>query len=378
LILEIISFFTIALAVFYGVLVLYLVKGWYQLKPPILAANSYKTKVSVLIAARNEEKNIGSTINDILNQRFPSHLLEVIVVDDHSTDNTPEIIRSFSNRGVKLIQLNELEPLNSYKKKAISEAINHAKGELIVATDADCLMGSNWLGSIVSMYEKENLFLISGPVVYHNEKTIFERLQTLEFLYLIGLGAAGIGNRQPSTCNGANLAYKRDVFFELGGFKGIDDLASGDDELFLHKVADKYPLKIGFCKSYDAVVYTEPKENLRSFISQRKRWASKSTRYKNKSIVVLGVFIWLFNLFLVVNAVNAMFFNSTAAEVLYYCLAIKIAVEFVFLLPITRFAKRSANLGYLPLLSLLHIFYLIFIGIAGNSGRYEWKGRLVR
>src|SRR5690606_17504205 len=131
---------------------------------------------------------IGSTINDMLNQRFPSNLHEVIVVDDHSTDNTPEIIRSFSNRGVKLIQLNELEPLNSYKKKAISEAINHAKGELIVATDADCLMGSNWLGSIVSMYEKENLFLISGPVVYHNEKTIFERLQTLEFLYLIGLG----------------------------------------------------------------------------------------------------------------------------------------------------------------------------------------------
>jgi cellulose synthase/poly-beta-1,6-N-acetylglucosamine synthase-like glycosyltransferase len=91
-------------------------------------------------------------------------------------------------------------------------------------------------------------------VVFFEEKSYFERLQTLEFLYLIGLGAATIGNKKPSTCNGANLAYTKEVFEELKGFQGIDDLASGDDELFLHKVAAKYPDKIGFCKSFDALV----------------------------------------------------------------------------------------------------------------------------
>src|SRR5690606_10921612 len=104
------------------------------------------------------------TLQDILNQNFPVHLLEIIVVDDHSTDNTAVIVRSFSDQGVRLIQLNEKEPLNSYKKKAISEAINHASGELIVATDADCRMQPMSLNAVVSMYEKENLLFISGPV----------------------------------------------------------------------------------------------------------------------------------------------------------------------------------------------------------------------
>src|SRR5690606_1415469 len=112
------------------------------------------TFVSVLIAARNEENHIGDTIRDILNQNFPQSQLEIIVVDDHSTDRTASVVRSFSDRGVKLIQLNEREPLNSYKKKAISEAINQASGELIGVTDADCRMGGGWLSAMVSLYEE--------------------------------------------------------------------------------------------------------------------------------------------------------------------------------------------------------------------------------
>lgn len=375
--LEIINILTIALTIFYAVTVLYLINGWNKIDTYKNLGEKFETKVSVLIAARNEEANIGFTLEDILNQNFPPNLLEIIVVDDHSTDGTADIVRSFSNRGVVLIQLNEEEPLNSYKKKAISEAINYATGELMVATDADCRMGSGWLSTIVSMYEEKDLVLISGPVVYHKEKKLFERLQTLEFLYLIGLGAASIGNGKPSTCNGANLAYRRDVFFELGGFKGIDDLASGDDELFLHKVAEKYPARIGFCKNDKAIVYTAAKESLQSFVSQRKRWASKSTRYKDKSIVILGVCIWLFNLFLLGNVLNAIF-NPVFWTSVFYCIGAKILMEFIFLLPICSFAKRRSYLMYLPFLSLLHIFYLICIGVAGNSGRYEWKGRLVR
>ena len=118
----------------------------------------------------------------------------------------------------------------------------------MVATDADCRMGSKWLSSIVAYYEQDGVVMISSPVTYHQERSLFERMQTLEFGYLIGIGAAFIGNRRASTCNGANLAYRKDVFYEVGGFKGIDDLASGDDELLLQKVAVVYPGKIGFLK----------------------------------------------------------------------------------------------------------------------------------
>lgn len=371
---------SVALAVFTGiyvVLVCYMRAGWFAL-PFFSRKNSdVRTHVSVLIAARNEEANIGRTLSDILAQDFPKELLEIIVVDDHSTDNTSAIVQSFAGKGVRLLKLNEAEPLNSYKKKAISEAIAMASGELIITTDADCRMGQNWLATVIGYMEESGSLLVSSPVVYSEEKSFFERLQTLEFLYLIGLGAAGIGNKHPSTCNGANLAYRRDAFYEMGGFNGIDHLASGDDELFLHKVAAKYPDKIGFCKSRDAIVYTDAKPNLRSFISQRKRWASKSTHYKDKAIVVLGVAIWLFNVLLLLSAAAAVFFSTVLWQVFAIAISLKLLAELFFLYPLCQFAKRTGLLGYLPLLTILHIIYMVYIGVAGNIGKYQWKGREV-
>ena len=374
---PIVSSITAVLCVYYVYALLILYKGWQAIPSFEMAETAVKTSVSVLIAARNEERHIAETIEAVLAQNYPQQLFELIVVDDHSTDDTGRIIASYKEKGVKLIQLSSDEKLNSYKKKAISRAIAQAKGELMVATDADCLMGRDWLRTIVALYEKEEYKLISSPVVYHREKSYFERLQTLEFLYLIGLGAASIGIRKPSTCNGANLAYRKDVFYELGGFQGIDDLASGDDELFLHKVAHKYPAAIGFCKSEKAMVYTEAKENLREFLRQRKRWASKSTKYKDKKVVALGVSIWLFNLFILVTAGLSLFFPELF--IVFLCvLFVKILAEMLFLFPLTRFIHQEKLLLNLPLLSILHIFYMIYIGIAGNTGKYYWKGRMVK
>lgn len=357
--------------------VLYFKKGWKNLayfksnpKPP-------KTLVSVLIAARNEEEKLDKTIQDILAQNYPKHLLELIVVDDHSTDRTAEIILSYASQGVVLIKLNENQPLNSYKKKAITEAIKISKGDLLVTTDADCRMGTNWLSTIVSCYELNDYKMISSPVSYFEEKNFFEDMQTLEFLYLIGLGASTIGNKMPSTCNGANLAYQKEVFLELKGFNGIDDLASGDDELLLHKVASRYPDGIGFCKSREAIVYTHAKPTLGEFMQQRKRWASKSTKYKNKSVVVLGVSLWTFNLFILLNAL-AGFYDSAYWILAGISLLCKFLVEIAFLVPMCQFAKREKLLWYHPFLTIVHILYFVCIGILGNSGKYNWKGRMVR
>lgn len=338
------------------------------------------TKVSVLIAARNEAANISRTLSDILAQDFPRELLEIIVVDDHSTDDTAAVVRSFAERGVKLLQLSEAEPLNSYKKKAISLAIEQASGEFIVTTDADCRMEKDWLATVIAFAEEKKHVLVSAPVVYSQQRSFFEELQTLEFLYLIGLGAAGIGKKRASTCNGANLAYRRDVFYELGGFNGIDHLASGDDELFLHKVAGRYPDRIGFCKSRDAIVYTDAKGTLGGFIQQRRRWASKSTHYKNKGIVALGVAIWLFNLLLLLSGLMPLAFEVSGYlfGVLLVAMVVKLVVEAFFLYPLCRFAERVDLLGYLPILTVLHVVYIVYIGVAGNLGKYQWKGRRVK
>lgn len=375
--LKLISLLSAALTLVYGLLVLTFIKGWRNLKQINISQNEPATKVSVIVAARDEELNIRRTIDDLVNQDYPKHLTEIIFIDDHSTDRTAEIVASYADSGVKLIKLNEDRALNSYKKKAIQTAIGSCSGDLIVTTDADCKMGVKWLSSVVSFYQEKGYKMISSPVAYFEEKSLFERLQSLEFLYLIGLGASTIGNKQPSTCNGANLAYEKNTFYEVGGFQGIDDLASGDDELLLHKIAAKYPGKIGFLKNRDAIVYTHAKENLRSFIQQRKRWASKSTRYKNKAIIVLGVFVWIFNLSIIANFVTGLFIPGFLS-VTFYQLLVKMILETLFLWDVTGFAQRRRLLVLIPALNVLHILYIVYIGIAGNSGKYNWKGRMVR
>ena len=370
------NYILIFFSLVYVALVIYMRRGW-QIIPFFSSTKSISKTVSILIAARDEEENIGRTIEAILDQDFPKEKLELIIIDDHSTDNTAAIVRSYADRNVKLFQLSLSDKLNSYKKLAITKAIEMASGEIIVTTDADCRMGRSWLKTVVQYFEEHDAYLVSSPVIYSEEKSRFEKLQTLEFMYLIGLGAAGIGNQSPTTCNGANLAYRRAVFYEMGGFKGIDNVASGDDELFLHKVAEKYAHKIGFCKSREAIVYTDAKPTLKSFISQRKRWASKSTKYKDKRVVVLGVSIWLFNLALILSIFGFLYLLPEFNWLLLTAVLLKIIVELYFMLPITKFANRVSLIKYLPILSILHSFYIVYIGVAGNIGKYDWKGRKV-
>lgn len=377
-ILGTVSFLSYLLTFIYVVIVCTFILGWSRLKHfANVTSSKGRTRVSIIVAARNEEGNIRKTIDDLLTQDYDRELTELIIIDDHSTDATGDIVRSYAGEGVRLITLNESKALNSYKKKAIQTAIADCRGDLIVTTDADCRMGTKWLSTIVAYYEEKDYKLISSPVAYFQERSFFERAQALEFLYLIGLGASTIGNKRPSTCNGANLAYEKEAFYEVGGFRGIDDLASGDDELLLHKMAARYNNNIGFLMNEDAVVYTHAKATLGEFIQQRKRWASKSTRYKNKSIIVLGVCVWVFNVSILLNLVAGIFFIALFKVALLQLL-VKIVIELLFLVGVTKFAKRQELLLLLPILNLMHIIYIIYIGVAGNSGKYNWKDRMVR
>jgi cellulose synthase/poly-beta-1,6-N-acetylglucosamine synthase-like glycosyltransferase len=371
------STISLLLTSLYLLILVYLIKGWSNLKRPKTSIGEPNIKVTILIAARNEEARINYTIDDILAQDYPKHLTEIIIVDDHSTDRTADIIRGYADRGVKLLQLNEDKPLNSYKKKAIAQAIGLSTGELMVATDADCRMGTKWLSSIVNYFETSGSVMISSPVAYFEEKSLFEYMQTLEFAYLIGIGAAFIGNKKASTCNGANLAYRKDVFYEVGGFKGIDDLASGDDELLLQKVAERYPGRISFLKLREAIVYTHAKHTLNEFLQQRRRWASKSVKYKDKKIVALAVGIWLFNLSLLVNAALG-FYNIHFLKLFALQFILKYLFELIFLLPITAFLKRTSLVSLLILIIPVHVIYFVYIGLLGNTRKYVWKGRLVK
>lgn len=374
---EIIILSLLLLTLAYVVILLDIRRGWKRISPFfIVEGKAVSTRVSVIIAARNEEEHIGKTLDALLSQHYPNQLLEVIVINDHSDDRTAEIVSSYGE-AVKLINFLDPTKINSYKKAAIAQAIEEAKGDVIITTDADCLMDKEWLLTMVQFYEANRYKMISGPVCYHEEAIFFEKLQSTEFLFLIGMGASTIGNRRPTTCNGANLLYEKSVFFEVGGFDGIDKKASGDDELLLHKISALYPDKIGFLKSQKAFVKTYAKPSLLDFISQRKRWASKGTSYRDPKIILMGILLWLFNVSLLAGIVYSVF-NFDYFPFFILILMIKCICDYSVITPMLQFAEKLQFRKFIPVLSLVHVLYLVYIGIAGNTGSYNWKGRKVK
>ncbi|POY34746.1 glycosyl transferase [Solitalea longa] len=372
-----IDILTVLLALAYFLIAGSFIIGWRKIRKPLLDKTPHTTKVTVIIPARNEEKMIGKCVGDIAAQNYPVELLEIIVIDDHSTDSTAEVVQSINFPNLKLIKLQADPALNSYKKKAIADAITIASGDLIVTTDGDCRMGPNWIRSIVNEYEATGNKMLSAPVAYFEEQTAFEELQGLEFMSLISLGAASIANKIAGSCNGANLAYEKKAFFEVGGFTGIDHIASGDDELLLHKMLSSFEGKVSFLKAREAIVYTHAKPTLKEFIAQRKRWASKSTKYQNKNMVWMGITVFSFYAVMLLNLFIAVF-NVHFAWVFIVVYLCKCLIDFLWVIPVARFLNKTNLMKWLPVLVFIHLFYIVYIGLAGQSKQYEWKGRMVQ
>lgn len=368
--------FIILLFVFYSVLIIYCLQSWKQV--PFYSATREKpvTKVSVIIAARNEEKNIGKLLRSLQQQDYPTELLEIIVVDDHSTDATAEIVKHFP--GTILLQLKE-DALNSYKKKAIETGINLASGELIVTTDADCITGKDWIRTIVAFRQETEAVFIAAPVAFSNaaKKNVLYQFQVLDFLVLQGITGAAVYKQMLSMCNGANLAYTKQAFTAVNGFSGIDHIASGDDMLLMHKISKQFPGKIQYLKSKEAIVYTETEKTWKSFFNQRIRWASKADQYDDKRIFYVLLLVYLFNLSFLVLLI-AGFWNYSYWFALAALWLGKTIIEFPFVNSVASFFNRQPLMKYFFFLQPLHIFYTIIAGWLGKFGKYEWKGRNVR
>lgn len=330
--------------------------------------------ITVIIPVRNEAERIGKLLDDLSRQTY--RLFEVIVADDSSTDNTLSIVQEYAKTApfaLRPLPLSDVQSA-SPKKRAISESIALATGTLIVTTDGDCRVGPHWLATLAAFYQQTGAKLISGPVTFTTEQTLFDQLQTVEFASLIGSGACTLALGLPTMCNGANLCYEKRVFTEVGGFAGVDHLASGDDELLMHKIAALYPGGVKFLKSPQAIVRTGPHRSWRAFYNQRKRWASKWRAYTSYLPSVLAVFIFLSNLAPVVAVLGWVlgFLNGTMALLV---IGLKVVPEFLFLRQILVFLQKKSSVGVIPLTQVLYPFYVLFFGLAAQGKGYIWKGR---
>ena len=379
----------------YALLIIYFKISWWGIPKfiPVPEA-AVSTHISIIIPARNEAQNIKACLNSIINQLYPKQCFEVLVVDDHSTDSTAEIIAGYAAQNVKLISLKDFIPdgkLNAYKKKAIEIAIAQATGELIVTTDADCIVTPAWLQTIAGFYKKTNAQFIVMPVCFTGNNNFWGIFQSLDFMTLQGITGAAVHKKMLSMCNGANLAYTKKAFTQVGGFEGIDTIASGDDMLLMHKIFKQYPAGVKYLRSKEVIVHTPPMPSLKDFFNQRIRWASKADQYDDKRIFGVLLLVYLFNLSLATLPVIAVFYNPAFNVRLYpfhfifslveywaLLLVMKTIIELVFLLPVARFFNQQKLLWLFPLMQPFHIVYTIIAGWLGKFGSYHWKGRNVK
>lgn len=325
------------------------------------------TKLTIIIPVRNEKDNIQNLLHDLNKQTYPFNNFEVIIANDGSTDETEQLILAFQE--VAQYDLKLLNILNenglSPKKRAIQKSIEISLGQLIITTDGDCRVSENWLTSIENTYKKNDAKLISSGVTFVDEKSLWNTFQIIEFASLIGSGACAMFLKKPNMCNGANIAYTREVFEEVNGFQGNEHLASGDDEFLMHKIAEIYPDKIIFNIDQNAIVQTKSQLNFNQFYHQRKRWASKWKHYKDWKVGALAIFIFVVNLAMIYSIFTQDFFN----------LMLKCLPEFVFLFLIISYLDHKNKIKYIPLVQIIYPFYVIFFGLLAQRKGFNWKGR---
>jgi cellulose synthase/poly-beta-1,6-N-acetylglucosamine synthase-like glycosyltransferase len=359
--------------------------GWLRLKKPEnkeLKPTFDLPFVSIVIPVRNEGDHILACLESIYKQAYPQDLLEVVVIDDYSVDDTLEKLRDMRRWNLKVLDLRQYLGLageeTPNKKKAIALGIKNAKGSLIVTIDGDCTMEENWLQSMVSCYLQKGYKMLTGPIAIRPAKGPFAWFQQLEVMDLSVMVGSTIKNGLSATCTGANLLYAKDTFSEVEGFKGNYDVPAGDDIFLMQKIQKRHPGSIGYLKSLDACVYTKTQSLADGFISQRIRWISKCTDFSDWKFSAAIYFTGLFHVLVLLSAI----FAFQPQEMNWLPIAITggtlVLSNMLFNLAVTIFFRKKLLLLLFPLVVVFHILYVIIIGVLSLSGKYDWKDRSVK
>lgn len=349
--------------------------GLYNLKERFLNFNKKDiVKVSILIAARNEENNIEQLLKSLYNQSFAKEFFEVIIVDDHSEDKTRDIIDTFINK-YKELNIKLLKAEKEGKKSAISQALHNAENELVLVTDADCILQATWIESIVSFYQNKKCKMILAPVLLSPAETLFEKIQVLEHLSLIGstAGSAAIGF--PVMCNGANMAYEREAALEVEKYRTDFNIPSGDDMFLLEQFVKNFGHKnVKFLLNKSAIVKTKTCKTISDFFRQRRRWVSKTKSYTSWKIISTALVVLFFNLSIISLFISAFFIPALWS--LYFLLTLlKFLIDYPLLKNITHFMNQESLLKWALPLEFIYPFYVVFTAFSGMMIKVSWKGK---
>lgn len=368
-------FLTAAVGFGYIRLLFWIMKGWddtdeWNVSPEYQP----RTTVSIIVAARNEEAHIRACVESLLQQLYPAELMEIIIVDDHSTDGTLALLKNTTDPRLKVVQLTQ----QSGKKAALTQAVQMATGSLIACTDADCLVPERWLQLMVSYYEINKPRLMAGPIQYQTDRSLVQRFQYLDGVGNMAITAAGIHYQAYFMANGANIVYEKSLFDEVGGYTG-DGFASGDDMMLIQKTANYQRQHIRYLKQKLATVVTTPQKSVDALVTQRKRWASKSSAYIDKGIVRVQAYVFFVIVCLLANILLIPFTNGFSLFCFLFLLFIKWGMDFLFLHKMAQYFGDTKPLKSFFPASVWFVGYILWAAYsAAFPSDYQWKGRSVK
>ncbi len=361
------------LLLYYAVLLIHFTRGFSRLRRPERPIP--QPTVSVIVPARNEIRCLPRLLRCLEQQNYPGRLTQIILVDDRSSDGTHRLMVRFAagRRNVRVLRVRRSDGLVSPKKAALTRGIAAASGRIILTTDADTLPGPSWIREIVRWYDSGTAAVI-GYAPYRIDPPydgFFHRLLALEYLSMGAVAASTAGMGSPSTCNGANFSFRRDVFRKLNGYGKTGRWLSGDDDLFMQRIVQETELSVRFAADPAAAVFTDPPAGFRDFVRQRIRFSSKHLAYPAGMIAVLSG-VYLFYAFLLAATLAASM-NPDWIPGLLAVWAVKTIFEIRFL------RAGAANLDDRKLLryyfSMLpfHLLYVVLFPILGQILKPRWK-----
>jgi glycosyltransferase involved in cell wall biosynthesis len=368
-------FFILFSSIYLILVAIWLAGFIFKFEETLCSVSADSIRMSIVIAARNESKNLPALINSFRQLNYPKDLFEVIIVDDHSDDGTAQIAEQLlgaNQLNGKVVELTQAEG----KKFAIKEGVNIASADLIVTTDADCTQHADWLTTISAHYVKYKPGIIIMPVVLQGDG-FFSRLQQMESIGLTGITGGSLAIGKPMMCNGANLAFEKNVYQNMTVHTYRSDIPSGDDTFFMLSYFERNPGKVLYVKSEKAIAYSESQMQWKLFMHQRIRWASKVKHYSQFYIKAIGAFLTTYavlQLYAMV-ALPYLWYAKSSLMMPVVILGTRLITDFVFLKMVSQQLKQQFSLSVFFVLFLCYPFYTTFMGFISLFKGYTWKGR---
>lgn len=323
-------------------------------------------KFSVLIPFRNEENSLDTLLKSIQNLEYNSDNLEILLIDDESTDNSVNIIKRWQNKIPNIKILNNQRVSYSPKKDAIQVGIKASKFDFIITTDADCVFPKNWLFAYNTIIHQKQSLFVAGPIALKINKNFVEQYQKHDSLSLIGVTMGSFGIQQPMMCNAANMGFDKKAYLQMQFHQ--TNIASGDDVFTLENFVKSFTKKVHYLNTTEALVVTKSENNWENVIQQRIRWAAKSTQYKSLFTKFVGLIVLITQLTIVVGLILKPFLT-------FYLLLVKIGIDLIIILITSKKLKQKISIPQYVLMGILYPFLNTYIGIKALFGGYTWKER---